>query len=198
MSYPPLVATNPKDSLAYPLDFHTVHDQGIPHRAVHIEITNGQGKYFVWQRKDGRLEIPGGHVDWLEEQKRSETYEEAALRETIEELNLLENWSVDVATARGRLKERVFPIARLVNQLPSSHGKNNEWVTVYRLNWQSEWGDPCDPQWKLNGEGTSPRWLALEEIEQRSLEKPMGIAASLRLFLQRHEILVPLIERNLA
>ncbi len=187
-----IVATDSRDSSAYPLDFQTVHEQGVPHRSVHLEITNDQGDFFVWQRADGRLEILGGHVDWLEGQNRPESYEEAALRELTEELNLLENWSVDVGTANARLKERLSPIVRLVNQVPSSHGYNNEWVTVYELHWQSEWGDPSSSEWTLSEEGNSSRWLSVEDIERLSLEKPLGINAALRLFLRRRDILVPL------
>lgn len=196
MTYPPIVATDSRDSCAYPLDFQTVHERGIPHRSIHVEIINGQERYFIWQRTDERFEIPGGHVDWLEDQNRPEFYEEATLREIIEELNLLDNWNVDIGTARARLKERLLPIVRLVNQVPSSHENNNEWVTVYVLNWQNEWGDPCDPEWKLSEEGKSPRWFSIEEIEQRSLEAPMSINAALRLFLRRRDILVPLIGRG--
>ncbi len=198
MPYSPLVATDPRDSTVYPLDFQTVHEQGVPHRSVHVEITNYQGNYFVWQRTDERLEIPGGHVDWLEHQNRPESYEEAVLREIIEELNLSINWNVDFDTARARLKERLLPIVRLVNQVPSLHGNNNEWVTVYGLNWQIEWGDPCGPEWDLSEEGKSPCWSSLIEIERRSLEIPMDINAALRLFLRRRNVLVPLVRHGFA
>ena len=103
MHYPPLVATDALDSSVYPLDFSTVHMQGIPHRAVHIEIVNSSGNYFIWHRTDGRLEIPGGHVNWLESKNRPESYEEAAMRELIEELNLPFNWGLSLENAQARL-----------------------------------------------------------------------------------------------
>lgn len=196
MCHSPIAATDVRDSYVHPMDFEDVHLQGIPHRAVHVEIENEQGEYFVWHRDDGRLEIPGGHVDWLEGESRSESYEEAAMREVTEELMLPENWRTDIEGAHERMKGRLIPTARTVNQVPSSHGSNNEWVTVYRLRWQSEWGDPCDARWKLSEEGASPRWLNLEGIERYSVERPMQINAALRLFLRRRGVLVPLISRS--
>ncbi|MBN2006471.1 MAG: NUDIX hydrolase [Anaerolineae bacterium] len=186
----PLVATDITDTEAYPADFQTVHKEGILHRSVHIEIVNEQEKYFVWYRMDGRMEILGGHVDWLVDQERSESYEEAAIRETIEELNLLDNWTVDYESAYTRLKEHISPIARLRNKIPSSHGNNNEWVTVFSLSWPNDWGDPCRPGWCLSNEGYSPHWLSLEEIKLYALDKSTNINAALNLFLQRRGILV--------
>jgi 8-oxo-dGTP pyrophosphatase MutT (NUDIX family) len=186
----PLVATDATDSLAYPLDFLTVHKQGIPHRVIHVEVVNPAEKYLVWKRDDGRLEIPGGHVDWLEAENRPESYEEAALRELSEELNLQRNWELTFCDTLTRLQGRLVPITRVINQTPSSQGNNNEWVAVYRLNWQDEWGDPCT--FKDFGDGsTSPRWLLLNEIAEFSLNNPMAINAALRLFLQRRNILCP-------
>lgn len=196
MKYLPLVATDSRDFRTYPLDFETVHAQGIPHRAVHIEIINEQGNYFIWQRTDGRLEIPGGHVDWLEPHGRPETYEESALREVVEELNCPSTWKLDVDNAYIRLKEYLFPVVHIINQIPSLHGNNNEWVFVYGLKWQNDWGDPCGSGWQLGEEGQSPRWMSLSEIEQFCLERPMRINAALRLFMQRRDVLVPLIKHG--
>ena len=192
MSSRHLVATDSRDSCTRPLDFETIHTQGIPHRTVHVGIVNGERQYFVWSRKDGRLEIPGGHVDWLTEQDRPESYEEAALRETSEELELLGNWGLGSEGAYARLKAHLVPLDRIVNQIPSSHGNNNEWVTVYLLSWQRNWGDPCDSGWRLSAEGKSPQWLSVDEIERLGTEQPMSINAALRLFLRRRGILAPL------
>jgi ADP-ribose pyrophosphatase YjhB (NUDIX family) len=189
-----LVATDATDSLAYPSDFPTVHRLGIPHRVVHLEITNGQGGYYVWQRVDERYEIPGGHVNWLDDLDRPESYEEAAIRELIEELNLKINWDLATDAVQARLQGMLLPVVRLVNQVPSSHGNNNEWVTVYSLKWPPEWHDPCT--FVLSDEGNkSPLWLSLKQIEERSLANPMSINAALRLFLQRRGILVPLVSQ---
>lgn len=142
--------------------------QGIPHRAVHLEIFNAQAQYLVWQRQDGRLEIPGGHVDWLPRANRGESFEEAALREAVEELYLSYNWQVPVEQAQARLHGHLRRIGPLViNQLPSPQGHNNEWVAVFALAWQGSWGDPC--QFVLSDEGhTDPRWLSLEAVQQQS------------------------------
>jgi 8-oxo-dGTP pyrophosphatase MutT (NUDIX family) len=190
MAYAPLVGTDSTNTQAYPVDFETAHAQGRPHRAVHLEISNSRAEFFVWERQDGRLEIPGGHVDWITQAHRPESYEEAALRETIEELNLLVNWQVSATEARARLHGHLRRIGPLViNQLPSPQGHNNEWVAVFGLAWEGSWGDPC--QFVLSEEGhTAPRWLSLEGIKQESMQHPIN--AALRLFLQRHGILIPL------
>lgn len=190
-----LVATDTTDSLSYPLDFSTVHGQGIPHRAVHIEITDAAGKYFVWERADGRLEIPGGHVSWIEECDRAESYEEAALRELSEELNLTYNWRMSQGEVQTRLFGRLLEITRVVNQLPSSHKKNNEWVAVYGLLWQDEWGNPCEFKFSEEGQ-TSAQWLSVKEIEEFSLKNPMAINSALRLFLQRRGAFAPLLAES--
>ena len=192
-----LVATDLRDQNTYPLSFDAVHQQGIPHRAVHIEIIDMDNRYFVWHRFDGRLEILGGHVDWDGGNDKPESYEEAALRELDEELQLQLNWNLTTEMINQRLQQKIAPTEHIVNQLPSTHRNNNEWVTVFRLNWQEEWSDPCNPSWQLSNEGISPKWMSIDEIEQYCIEKPMDINAALRLLLRRHNILVPLIMHEL-
>jgi 8-oxo-dGTP pyrophosphatase MutT (NUDIX family) len=131
-------------------------------------------------------------VDWLAGADRPETYEEAALRELSEELALPDNWGMGASAVHARLQARMAAVVRVVNQVPSSHGYNNEWVTVFRLDWQGGWGDPCGPAWVLGEEGTSPGWRSVEEIERRSVRQPMRINSALRLFLRRRGVLVPL------
>ncbi len=186
--YPLIVATDATNTAVYALDFETIHEQGIPHRSVHLEIVDQQGRYLVWNRSDGRLEIPGGHVDWLSDQDRAETYEEAGVREIIEELNLLENWGLDFPSASERLQKHLDFAARLENNVPSSHGKNHEWVTVFKLQWQQSWGNPCDAGWISSSEMNAPHWLSLTDIHQESMQGVAHINAALRLFLQRHRI----------
>ena len=194
MVYALLVGTDETNDQVYAVDFETAHARGIPHRAVHLEITNAEAHYLVWQRQDGCLEIPGGHVDWLSHTNRPESYEEAALREAIEELNLLVNWQVSATTARACLYGYLHRGPLIINQLPSAQGINNEWVAVFTLAWQGSWGDPC--QFVLSEEGhTDPRWLSLEEVQQQSTQHPLGINAALRLFMARRGILIPLTSR---
>jgi fructose-1,6-bisphosphatase/inositol monophosphatase family enzyme/8-oxo-dGTP pyrophosphatase MutT (NUDIX family) len=165
-----IVAVDPdnSDTSTRPVDRRQAHAEGVPHRAVHIEIKRRDGRYFVWHRPDGRLEIPGGHVDWLAALGRAESYHQACVRELIEELDLEQNWKVNPA---ARLQSpNLRHTATVANRLPSSQGNNNEWVAVFQLDWAKDWGDPADPgQWELRpigagGEGVSPRWVAPDEL----------------------------------
>lgn len=192
IEYPRIVATNETDSFPHPAPFETVHQEGIPHRVVHIEILNNSRLYFIWERFDGRFEIIGGHVDWMEEKNRAESYEEAALREIVEELNLCENWDTSREQAIIRLKGWLIPITRIVNQIPSSFENNNEWVSVYALYWQTKWGDPTN--FKLSQEGSKASWLNINEIVNMCIKNPMKINSALRIFLRRHNVLIPLIK----
>lgn len=184
-------------------DWRYVHDNGIPHRAVHIEITDHRGAFFVWERTDGRLEIPSGHVDWLSDCSRPESYEEAACREIVEELELgsASFWGTH-SEALCRLQGCLTPVEKTVNQLPSSFLNNNEWVMVYGLRWRAEWPSLVDHMHRLTEEETdraregkakSATWLSLQELKARSLEDPMAIHAALRLLLRRRGIMVPVL-----
>ena len=189
---PPLVATDAIDSSAYPMDFVTVHSQGVPHRAVHLEIVNNKGNLFICRREDERLEIPGGHVEWIDTEDRPETYEEAALRELCEELNLTYNWSLSANDCIARLANHLRLVGKEINQIPSSQGNNNEWVGVFCLDWQEEWGNPC--KFRLSEEGNhEPHWISINEMKDMGLSNPMGINSAIRLLLRRRNILVPLV-----
>lgn len=193
--YPPITATDHMDSYAYPMDFIAVHQLGIPHRVVHIEIVNVLGQFFAWERADGRLEILGGHVDWIEVQNRPESYEEAALREISEELNLTINWKITNDDALERMRDYMSPIEKFVNQIPGANENNNEWVTAYRLIWQKEWEDPS--KFILSDEGNRfPSWFTVEDIILHGLKHPMGINSALRLFLRRRGVLIPIINNR--
>lgn len=182
-----IVVTNEQNdgSCLLPHRFSKTHSEGLWHRVVHIELKNEEGKYFVWQRYDGRYEIPGGHVSWIAIQDRAETYEEAVQRELIEELNLLWNWQCLEDKCREILKDR--QLIRIEepfkNELGSTHGDNKEWVSVYGLTWKNAWNDPC--KYKLSREGKNARWLSLEEIKALH-ETGAVLNAALKLFLQRH------------
>ena len=193
MKYPPLVATDSNDAAAFPMDFRRVHQEGIPHRAVHVEVVDSKGHWLVWKRADQRLEIaPAGHVDWDEAANLPESNESAAIRESSEELNCALNWNVDEAEVRRRLASRMIFVDRIINQLSSSHGNNNEWVSVFRLHWDERWGNPGE--YVLSDEGNvEPRFMPIDEIAKWSVEHPMMINSALRLFLARREIMVPII-----
>ena len=215
MTFLPLVVTDSTDSRAVSSEsiprtnatfahldgFQYVHCAGIPHRSSHVEILNANGAFFIWERKDGRLEIPGGHLDWLTEHNRPETYEEAARRETVEELELEEMFG-SFKDAMEKLHGGLVPVEKVINQIPSSHVNNNEWVTVYRLHWQSEWPDPCEhlrtlaktkAEKKFEGKAESATWMSLETIKEKGILDPMKINAALRLLLRRRGIMVPVL-----
>lgn len=212
MAHAPLVVTDENDSCPYssedikrkPSDedlgqFQYVHWFGLPHRSTQVEIVNQEKRFFVWERKDGRLEIPGGHVDWVRAQNRPEEYEEAARREIVEELLLHEIWECTEADAIERLRGMPVFVEKVINQVPSSHVNNNEWVTVYRIEWPGEWPDPVvylrdlakkGKGRKVEGKAESARWLSEDEIKEKSLEHPMGINAAMRLFWRRRGVMI--------
>jgi len=218
MAHAPLVVTDESDSCARsseeiertPEDkdldqFQYVHWIGLPHRSTQIEITNDEKKFFVWERRDGRLEIPGGHVDWLRAQDRAEEYEEAARREVVEELLLHEIWECTELDAIKRLEGMPILVEKVINQVPSSHVNNNEWVTVYRLEWPSQWPDPVaylrdlakkGKRRKVEAKAESARWLSEDEIKEKSLEHPMAINAAMRLFWRRRGLMIRLFLRE--
>ena len=192
-----IVATDEVDEVVAAVEYDTAHERGVPHRSVHIEVTDGLGRFLIWRRSDdGRLEIPGGHVRWIDEVNKPESYEEAGLRELVEELNLEQNWACSFELAQSRLAVAIRPLSKVINQLPGTDRNNNEWVLVFSLMWNAEWGDPS--AFTLGSEAESPRWLTLKEITEISVRSPTGINAALRLFLQRRGILIPLLWSNSA
>ncbi len=216
---PPLVLTDTTDSHAYSSNeltrtvaafqhlnnFQYVHCVGIPHRSSHVEIVNASGEFFVWERRDGRLEIPGGHVDWIVKENLPESYEEAARRETVEELQL-DRMFGSIEAAMTKLDGKLDFIEKAINQIPSSHLNNNEWVEVYRLCWPPDWKDPCEhlhqlacehlhqlaEEWpgdKFEGMPLTATWMSLGEIKEKADRDPMKINAALRLLLRRNGIM---------
>jgi 8-oxo-dGTP pyrophosphatase MutT (NUDIX family) len=190
-SHPPITVTDEYDRPLHPEGPYEVHSRGLPHRVIHAEIIDPAGRWFAWRRKGGRLEIPGGHVDWLTQFDRSETYEEAALRELIEELNLERNWQMSFGLACDRLRPHLTQVGRYINQLPSTHGPNNEWLGVFHLRWQTaDWGDPAG--YSHFGDGSKePEWLHLDDIVRRGMNRKLEFNAALHLFLQRRGIMAP-------
>lgn len=184
-------ATDHSDSSQYPVRYDEAHRCGIPHRSVHVEITNADGDFLLRRRAgDGRFEIPGGHVEWLERENRGETYDEAAAREIVEELGLERNWRSTAESARQTILSNLRAECKIINQLPSRDSdNNNEWVAVFTLDWAKQWGDPAAFEGSL--EGDSACWMPLSEIINMSLKNPAEINAALRLFLQRRGVLIP-------
>ena len=187
-----IVGVDHGDQNTRSIDRDIAHEQGIPHRGVHIEIVEfiTTNRYLILERSrenDNRLEILGGHVDWLD--SYPETYEVAALREICEELNLEYNWAMDQQAVYRRLRPHMSQYVQTINQLSGRAGYNNEWITVFRLRWQRSWKDPTS--FNLSRENKSARWYTLDELTERSLEAGAEINTALRLFFQRQNILIP-------
>jgi len=186
------VGTDSRNENPRPVERDEAHVRGLVHRAVHVEIMDQAGRLLVWLRRDGRLEIPGGHVDWLETEDRAESYDEAVVRELDEELALWRNWALDSAQVRSRLARELSGTTLVANQLPSSTGNNNEWVQVYRLAWQPGWTDPVHFILGEEEGASHARWTSIEDLATRC-ERNVGLAtASLRLLLCRRGIMIPL------
>jgi 8-oxo-dGTP pyrophosphatase MutT (NUDIX family) len=190
-----IVATDSRNVETWPVDRRDAHERGLIHRAVHVEVQDNAGRLLIWRRRDGRLEIPGGHVDWLSGEGRAESYLECASRELCEELALAANWGIPFDTARERVAPLLASVAIVSNQLPGRSGKNNEWVNVFQLLWQEGCGDPAGSNWTLDPEEgmSAATWLAVDEIERRCLLAPALPTAALRLLLLRRGVLVPFV-----
>lgn len=187
-----IVGTDARNEHPRPVDRDEAHRRGIVHRAVHVEILNDEKRLLVWHRRDGRLEIPGGHVDWLDLEARPESYEEASLRELEEELALACNWKVEAAQARSRIAPLLGNVALVANQLPSSAGNNNEWVMVHRIDWPVAFGDPTAFTLSEDEGVSHAAWMSIEDLVSTASEHPEFITSSLRLLLLRHGAMIPL------
>jgi len=195
MAHPPVVVTDVRNENPRPGSTTDAHQDGLLHRIVHVEIVDWTGRYLISKRENGQYEIIGGHVDWLEKLDRAETSEEACLRETAAETRMIPTKYTpqEVETAKEELRRLANPrpVAIDVNQLPSSHGNNNEHVVVYRLTF------PDDLKKRLTSvgdHGGTPEWLTEAEIVERAAQPQnrMRINAALRLFLRRRGVVVPL------
>jgi hypothetical protein len=108
----------------------------------------------------------------------------------------------DEMKALDALRGLLIPVEKVINQIPSSHVNNNEWVMIYRLYWPEQWQELCEflmdlanrkNKPKFEAKAESARWMSLQEITQKSLSNSMGINAALRLFLRRQGIIVPIL-----
>ncbi len=182
---PRIVATDWGNRNPFPETLERVHTTGIPHRAVHLEVFDEAGRLLVWRRSDGRLEIPGGHVDWSEALHTPEPDVVAAARELLEETG-----ADPSATAVAALSGQLEHCADFFNQ--SQNGRNNEWVQVFRIDVRRYpavgRAVPNHPRAfdggandVLSDEGNfEPRWLGLDDLLDWLRADPTGATSALR------------------
>jgi len=73
-----------------------VHENHLPHRGIHIFVVNFQGDILIQTRKTGR-DYPGYYDSSVGAQVCfEETYEQAALRETKEELGFIPEKLIEI------------------------------------------------------------------------------------------------------
>ena len=176
-----IVGTDWANENPYPLDFESAHESGKPHRSVHVEVMNDEGSFLVWTRADGRLELPGGHVEWFGDQ--SESTDHAAARELLEEVGC----PPDAVEAHvDTLRRKLVRIGTYLNR--SKAGKNNEWVDVFTV----ESTDlPRVALSRLDADVLSTEgnakatWMQLEGIRRVAFANPLGVNSSLALLLAR-------------
>ena len=175
-----IVAADWSDATPRPLRYHLVHSSGIPHRASHVEVWQGQ-RLLVWSRSDGKLELPGGHLRWRDD--GPESFEQAAARELLEELGAGDDVVArELDALRGALE---LVVASCFNQ--SMAGKNNEWVSVYRVGAELLPLLPSlDAPGALSSDGNrDARWWSVADIRQFAEREPLALASSLKLLLDR-------------
>jgi len=184
---PPLVRVSNTNEVLGPVDREEAHSNGFIHRAVHIEIVNREEEFLILRRDDGRSEEVSGHVDYLEPEQEPEDNQHAAIRELYEELELYRNWGVDINEASNRLLPHLVHHASAVNQLLGGNTLhyNNEFVEVFRLTWDGEWGDPT------NYVSNAAQWLPLEKIVQLAAGGSTFMNSALQLFLHRNSAMAP-------
>lgn len=175
-----IVASDWSDAAPRPLRYSVVHAGGIPHRAAHVEVWQGE-RLLVWSRSDGKLELPGGHLRWRED--GPEAGREGAARELLEELGEAPDV---VARELPRVQSALeLVVASCFNQ--SMAGKNNEWVSVYRVRAEVVPSSlVLDRAGALSSDGNrDARWWSLADIREFAEREALLLASSLKLLLDR-------------
>lgn len=97
------------------------YKKGLLHRAVNIFIYNPKGEVFLHKRSDKKLKYPGyWDLSCSEHVKPGESFEEAAKRGLMEELNV-----------EMKLEE-VIPIHRMDNTDEEGKYKDNELILTFK------------------------------------------------------------------
>jgi ADP-ribose pyrophosphatase YjhB (NUDIX family) len=175
-----IVGSDWEDAEPRPLRYSVVHAGGIPHRAAHVEVWRGD-RLLVWSRSDGKLELPGGHLRWRDD--GPEPSPEGAARELLEELGEApDGVARDLPRVRAALE---LVVASCFNQ--SMAGKNNEWVSVYRVAAERlPLIAGVDRPGALSSDGNrDARWWSVADIREFAERDPLLLASSLKLLLDR-------------
>jgi len=174
-----IVASDWSDATPRALRYSLVHARGIPHRAAHVEVWQGQ-RVLLWFRSDGKLELPGGHLRWLE--GGPEPFDEAAARELLEELGEPEE---GVARQLAGVRAGLELVTSCFNQ--SMAGLNNEWVCVYRIAAERvPAATALGRSGVLSADGNhGARWWSVADIRDFAEREPLFLASSLKLLLDR-------------
>ncbi len=131
-----------------------------------------------------RLELIGGHVNWLECADREESHIECCVRELKGELSLPENVSWSRSKIDQQLSDSLEEIGQHYNRSKSIHRNSAEHVRIFKLSWPNEWGDPALPWWTWNEEVVSGYWVSMSVLFKQNLTSEM-VNTSLRMFIER-------------
>jgi len=185
--YRQIVQVDQNDLHPRPTAFDVAHTQGRIHRVVHVEIYSAtRDKHLVLRRNDSqrRLELVGGHVDWLDSEGRAETYRDCCIRELKEELSLRENLPLSESEIDEELGSSLVEVRKCFNRGKSSHRNNAEHVQIFRLSWPEAWGDPALPWWKWNEEVLAAYWMSRKDLFSQDFQSDIANTA-LRMFIER-------------
>ncbi len=142
-----------------------VHAQKLLHRATHVLIHNGEGKFFLQKRSLLKDSYPGcwdsscsGHLD------AGEYYPEAARREVGEELG----WH-----------DESLPLRPLVRLTPTPEN-GYEFIQIFLMG-------PISGPFVLHPEEiTEGRWVTPAELDHLVSETPEEVAGALRFLWRSH------------